>query len=91
MTRTGKSRKMAVLNSVGSLSLLSAVVYMLFTSLNLPGLIISGIALSVVATPVIMQSDGVIEILVGLFEALFEGAMTIVEGIFSIISTLFNW
>ncbi|MBE0465195.1 MAG: hypothetical protein ACTIDY_10825 [Halomonadaceae bacterium] len=91
MARPDKSRKMTVLNSVGSLSLLSAVIYMLFAGFNLLGLVVCGIALSVVATPVVMHGDGIFEMLVGLFEALFEGVMAVLEGIFSIISALFSW
>ncbi|WP_447895669.1 hypothetical protein [Vreelandella sp. GE22] len=91
MAKRTKSRKIAALNIAGSLAIAGATTYMLFAGFNVVGLAIVGVALISVAIPVAATGDSLLEILLGLLEALFEGIMAALEGIFNAICALFSW
>lgn len=88
--REERSPKIKALNPICTSVLFCSLVYMLVAGMNIVAL---GIVVSSVvgmAAPVMLSGEGVLDILTGLFEAVFEGMAVIVEGIAGFLSGLFS-
>lgn len=88
--REERSPKIKALNTICTSVLFCSLVYMLVAGMNIVAL---GIVVSSVvgmAAPVMLSGEGVLDILTGFFEAVFEGMAVIVEGIAGFLSGLFS-
>lgn len=88
--REERSPKIKALNTICTSVLFCSLVYMLVADMNIVAL---GIVVSSVvgmAAPVMLSGEGVLDILTGLFEAVFEGMAVIVEGITGFLSGLLD-
>ncbi|VUD69451.1 hypothetical protein TDB9533_04821 [Thalassocella blandensis] len=86
--RNNKSIQIKAFNAVCSILLISSIIYILFAGFEViaTGILITSLAAS--AVPVVVAGEGLVEILVGILEALLEGVMVVVECIASIFSGL---
>ncbi|HEY7885421.1 MAG TPA: hypothetical protein VIC08_10780 [Cellvibrionaceae bacterium] len=90
MARSSKLTPLKLLNIFCSFTLLIAVIYLFFAGFNWLAAGAITAALVGTAAPVVIGSDGIVEILFGIAEAIFEGIAVVVEGIFSVVSSLFS-
>lgn len=87
MNREEKPILQRVLLTISAAALLGAAGLIYFSGLTLTSGIIFGIALSGIATPAVSEVGGVLEVLFGIFEALLEGLM----GVLDAIAGIFNF
>jgi hypothetical protein len=85
-----RSPALRVFNALGVTLILSSVIYILVAGFNSVAMAAVAFSIAGVATPVVLSDDGPLEILLGTFEAIFDGALAIVEGITSAITGLFG-
>jgi len=88
--REEPSPKIKALNTICVLVLLCSVIYMLIAGVKVAALGAIAVSLVGAATPVFIMGEGFMDVLTGVFEAVFEGIMVIVEGIAEFISGLFG-
>ena len=90
MNRKEKDLRLRIVNAVCGLLLCIAIIYALVAGFDL--LAIGLIASSTIgaAVPVVLAGEGVLEIIVGVLEALLEGVVEIFSAIFGAISNIFN-
>lgn len=93
MTMVNKKNKPWYLRLLGSISafvLLGSVLYVFFTGFNLvsSALLVAGVSGLVV--PAVVSGDTFFEMVLGGFEAFFDGIMEVVGGIFDFISSIFG-
>jgi hypothetical protein len=91
MPKEIKPLKIRALNVFCSLTLLASSGYILFAGFNLIVLGVMATALAGAATPVVIGGDGILEVISGVVEAIFEGIAVVVEGACNAISALFSW
>ncbi|WP_339409240.1 hypothetical protein [Pseudomonas sp. EA_35y_Pfl2_R5] len=77
-------------NALGVTLLLSSVIYILVAGFHSVAMAAVAFSIAGVATPVGLSNDGPLEILLGTLDAIFDGAVAIVEGIATAISGLFG-
>jgi len=85
-----RSPVLRVFNALGVTLLLSSVIYILVAGFHSVAMAAVAFSIAGVATPVVLSDDGPLEILLGTFEAIIDGALAIVEGITSAITGLFG-
>ena len=88
--RENQSPKIKALNAICAFVLMGSVIYMLVAGVKIAALSAMVISLAGAATPVIMAGEGFVSVITGIFEALFEGVMVIIEGVADFISGLFG-
>lgn len=88
--KENRSLKIRALNSVCACVLIGSLLYVLVAGVE--AIALGAIALSLLgaATPVVLNGEGILEIFVGIAEALIEGVMVIVDGIITAISGIFG-
>jgi len=85
-----KSLKIRVLNSICAFVLLISVIFIWATGFDYISTGIMTAALISLATPVVLSGEGFIDVISGIFEAIFEGVLAIFEGIAEVISGIFS-
>lgn len=88
--KDNQSPKIKALNAICASVLLCSLVYMLVAGVKVAALSVMIASLAGAATPVILAGEGFMDVLTGIFEALFEGVMVIIEGIADFITGLFG-
>jgi len=88
--REGQSPKIKALNVICAFVLMASVVYMLVAGFKVVALNTIVISLAGAATPVIMAGEGFVSFITGIFEAVLEGVLVIIEGIADFISGIFG-
>lgn len=88
--RENQSPKIKALNVICACVLMGSVIYMLVAGVKIAALSAMVISLAGAATPVIMAGEGFVSVITGIFEALLEGFLVIIEGIADFISGLFG-
>ena len=79
-----------VLNSICAVVLLGSIMFLLIAGFELVAAGALALALVGLATPVVMGSGGVVEVLLGILEAIAEGVLAIFEGIANAFAALFG-
>ena len=90
MARKDKEIKLRIINAVFSLLLLSAIIYALVASFDLIAISLISTSLIGTAIPIVLTVDGIVDIIIGILEALLEGLIEIVAGIADAISSVFS-
>ena len=85
-----RSLGLRLLNSFCALALLICIAYMVFAGFQAAVIGVALLALGAMAVPVAMDGDGLVEIILGIFEAVIEGIVAIFEAIANFISGLFG-
>jgi hypothetical protein len=88
MAREDKEIKFRIINAVCSFLLLGAIIYALIASFDLIAISIISASLIGAATPVVLTGEGILEVVVGVFEALLEGILEIIAGIANAIASI---
>ncbi|PKH61593.1 MULTISPECIES: hypothetical protein [unclassified Halomonas] len=88
--RKQRSLKIKTLNSVCASALIGALLYIVIMGFEVVALGAMGVALTGVSTPVIVNSEGLLEVLLEIVMSIAEGIMTIVEVVVGAISGLFS-
>jgi len=89
-SRKEKSIGARALSSVASLMLIGSLIFILIAGFNLYVTSILTTGVLGLAVPSIMSGEGFLEVVVIFFEALFEGIMEIIFGIFEAITSIFG-
>ena len=79
-----------LLNSLCAFALIGAVAYVFVAGFQLAAVGVAALALAGVAVPAAISEDGVVEIFVGIFEAIIEGIVGVSEAILDFFSGLFG-
>ncbi len=85
-----KPIQVRVLNAVVSLALLASVVYILVAGIDLASSLILLAAIGGLAGPIVVSGAGVVEAVVGMFEAFVEGVLEILSAIADLLSSIFG-
>ena len=88
--RKQRSLKIKTLNSVCASALIGALLYIVIMGFEVVALGAMGVALTGVSTPVIVKSEGLLEVMLEIVMSIAEGIMTIVEVVVGAISGLFS-
>ena len=88
--RVERSIGLRAFNALCAILLLIAVFYTLAIGFHAAALAAVVLAITGAATPVVISSEGTLEIFLGTFEAMIDGIVAIVEGITSAIASLFG-
>ncbi|MDN3559648.1 hypothetical protein [Vreelandella neptunia] len=88
--RKQRSLKIKTLNSVCASALIGALLYIVIMGFEVVALGAMGVALAGISIPVIVSSEGVLEVLLEIVMSVAEGIMTIVEVVVGAISGLFS-
>lgn len=86
MDRENRSLQIRAFNCICSLVLIGSLIYILIVGLEKVAAALLVLSVVSAATPVVFAGGNMLEILVGILEALLEGIMLIVEGIVGIVS-----
>ena len=90
MSKTPRSLPLRAFNALCATVLLGSIVYLLVAGFQLAATAVLVCSVAGVATPVIFSAHGILETLMGIFEAVIDGVMAIFEAIASIFSGLFG-
>jgi hypothetical protein len=90
LARKDKEVKLRALNAVCSSLLVGAIIYALIASFDLIAISIISASLVGAAIPVVLSGEGILEIIIGVFEAIFEGIVELFAGIVEVISSIFS-
>lgn len=77
-----------LINACSSLTVIAAVVYILFAGFTLTSTAVVTVAVVVLAAPVVSAGGSLVEMLSGILEAFIQGLMAIFDVIGSVISGL---
>lgn len=88
--RKDRPPKIKALNALCASILLCSLIYMLVAGIKLAALGIVATSVVGLVTPVVISGEGFLEIITGIFEAVFEGIAVIFEGIAGFISGIFG-
>lgn len=77
-----------LINACSSLTVIAAVVYILFAGFTLTSTAVVTVAVVVLAAPVVSAGGSLVEMLSGILEAFMQGLMAIFDVIGSVISGL---
>ena len=87
MNRKDKPLLHRIFTTVCTFTLIGAGMYAIFAGLNLTSGIVIGLAIASIATPVVIEGGSILEVIFGVFEALLEGLM----GVLDAIGNIFNF
>ena len=87
-TRKKKSFGIRFLNAICFIAILCSGIYLLTAGLQAIAIAVAVIAMAGVATPAVIAGDGILDALLGIFEALFDGVLAISEAIGELFSDL---
>lgn len=90
MRKTPRSLPLRAFNALCATVLIGSVVYLLVAGFQVLATSVLVCSVVGVATPVVFSAHGLLEALMGVFEALTDGVMAILEAIASIFSGLFG-
>lgn len=79
--RRSRSKRIKLLNCLCSLVILGSVMAAVFVGMNIYALGVLTIAVASIATPVIIGGEGILDMLVGVLEAVLDGVLVLVEAI----------
>ena len=85
-----RSLGLRFLNSFCALALLICIAYMVFAGFQAVVIGVALLALGGLAVPVAMEGEGLVEIIIGISEAVIEGIIAVFEAIANFISGLFG-
>ena len=85
-----RSPKIKALNTLCASVLLGSLIYILVSGVHMAALAMVVTSAVGLATPVVLSGEGFMDIITGLFEAVFEGIAVIFEGIADFISGIFS-
>ena len=85
-----RSLDVRFLNSFCALALLVCIAYIVFAGFQAVIIGVALLALGGVAVPVAMEGEGLVEIILGIFEAVIEGIIVIFEAIANFFYGLFG-
>jgi len=88
--REDRSPKIKALNAICASVLLCSAVYVMVAGMNIAAMGIMATSVVGLVTPVVLSGEGILEIVTGIFEAVFEGIAVIVVGFAEIISGFFG-
>lgn len=88
--RKEKSAGLRLLSAVASFMLLGAGIYMFFAGVNLYSSAMMTTAILGLGVPAVVAGDGFLEMVIGFFEAFFDGFMEVLGGILEALSSIFN-
>ncbi len=78
------------LNALCAVALLSCVVGMIVFGFHAAAMAFVALSLAGVAPPVVLNGEGILEILAGIVEAVVDGVLAIIEGIASAVAGIFG-
>ncbi len=95
MTNKEESKKknppmVRFLGAFCSLLLIGSLIYILAVGFHYVAILIVAAAVSGLAGPSVASGDGIIEIVIGIIEMVFDGIKAIIEAIISAISSIFG-
>ncbi len=88
--RKDRPPKIKALNALCASILLCSLIYMLVDGMKMVALGIMATSVVGLVTPVVLSGEGFMDIITGLFEAVFEGIAVIFESIADFISGIFS-
>ena len=81
MKRKEKPILLRILLTISTFALLGAAGFIYFSGVTITSGIVLGLALAGIITPAVGEGGGVLEMLFGVFEALIDGLMGVVDAI----------
>lgn len=85
-----KSIYLRLFNTLCSLTIIGAACYLIFAGMDLLAMGILASSLAAMTAPVVIDGGSVIEVLAGIVEAFVEGLALIVDGISSLLGSIFG-
>jgi len=85
-----RSKLLRVFNSLCAALFMGAAIYIVVMGFNSVAMAAIAISVAGAAAPIVQSDEGIWEIVVGTFEAMIDGVVTVVEGIASAMASLFS-
>ncbi|MGG5870705.1 hypothetical protein [Pseudomonas peli] len=85
-----RSKLLRAFNSLCAALLMGSAIYIIVMGLNSVAMAAIVISFSGAAAPLVQSDEGILEIVIGTFEAMIDGVVAVVEGIASAIAGLFS-
>ncbi|EXJ12531.1 hypothetical protein [Nitrincola nitratireducens] len=85
-----RSKGLRVFNSLCAALLMTSVIYILVMGFNSIVMAVMVISVAGAAAPLIHSDEGILEIVIGTFEAMIDGVVAVIEGIVNTITSLFS-
>ena len=86
MRKKNKSLPRRLFNSIGSLALIGSGGYLLFSGINLIASSVLITAFVLIIVPIATDGGSIFEIVAGIFEAIIDGLVSLVEAVMSVFS-----
>ena len=85
-----RSLGLRLLNSLCAFAIIGAAIYTFVAGFQLAVVGVAALALAGVAVPAAASADGILEVFVGIFEAIIDGVVGVFEAILGFFSSLFG-